>query len=169
MELENANLASTQQGRNRTLFKVGKVSTIMDTLPTFFAYYAGFIGNLYPFRRFYVIWVEICERRYLDSLPFSADFRYLGRDLRTGELELYPFRRFYAIWVEICDRWLLESLPFSPDLHHLGRDFQQAGSGISTFSDDFRYLGRFHHSSITKFSTLSYFLIRLGKQTNLFY
>ena len=37
-------------------------------------------GNLYPFRPFSAIWVEISGRRHQESLPFSAVFRCLGRD-----------------------------------------------------------------------------------------
>ena len=74
-------MASAQQEQNRMLFKAGKVSIIADTLPVFLHIMLDLLGFLYPFRRFYVIWVEICRRRPRESLPFSVDLRYLGRDL----------------------------------------------------------------------------------------
>ena len=36
-----------------------------------------------PFWQIFAVWVEIYDRRQLDSLPFSAVFHYLGRDLQT--------------------------------------------------------------------------------------
>ena len=59
-------------------------------------------GNLYLFRLIFAVWVEIYERRLLESLPF---------------------RVILAVWVEIYDRRLWESLPFSADFRCLGRDF----------------------------------------------
>ena len=40
----------------------------------------GSAGMLYLFRLIIAFWVEIYIRRLWDSLPFSADFRLLGRD-----------------------------------------------------------------------------------------
>lgn len=98
---------------------------------------------LYPFRPLSAFWVEIFKRRNLGSLPFSVNFRCLGRDLPTGgNWNLYPFRLFFAVWVEIHNRQLLESLPFSPVFRCLGRNFQPAAPGFSTFSPIFRCLGR---------------------------
>lgn len=77
------------------LFKAGKVSIIADTLPVFLHIMLDLLGFLYPFRRIYVIWVEICDRRLSESLPFSVDFRYLGREIQPGELEISTlFGRF---------------------------------------------------------------------------
>ena len=113
--------ASAQQGRNRMLFKAGKVSIITYTLPAFLHIMLDLLGFLYPFRRFYAIWVEICDRRNLESLPFSADFRYLGRDLRPAATGISTFFR---------------------DFRYLGRDLRPTELGISTLLAGLRYLGR---------------------------
>ena len=63
-------------------------------------------GSL-PFRLVFAVWVEICGRRHLESLPFSTDFRCLGRDMRpAGLVNLYLFQLIFAVWVEICGRGL---------------------------------------------------------------
>lgn len=50
-----------------------------------------------PFRPIFAVWVEISGRWDLESLPFSADFHCLGRDIRTVALGnstfLADFRR----------------------------------------------------------------------------
>ena len=83
--------ASAQLGRNRMLVKVGKVSIITDTLPVFLHIMLDLLGFLYPFRSISAIWVEICDRGNLESLPFSPILRYLGRDLRTAALGISTF------------------------------------------------------------------------------
>ena len=52
----------------------------------------GGAGNLYLFRLISAVWVEIYIRRLLESLPFSADFRCLGRDLWHPETNFLHFR-----------------------------------------------------------------------------
>ena len=76
---------------------------------------------LYPFRLIFAVWVEISARLHCDSLPFSADFRCLGRDFPKANPGISTL---------------------STDFCCLGRDFLQATSGISTFSADFLCLGR---------------------------
>lgn len=125
-------LASTQEGRNRKLFKAGKVSIITDTLPVF-AYYAGFIGISLPFHQFYVIWAEKCDRGNLESLPFRRVYVIWVEIYDRRYLESLPFRQISAIWVEKFDRRLQESLPFSAGFRCLGRDLRPAELGISTF------------------------------------
>ena len=50
-----------------------------------------------PFRLIFAVWVEICGRGHWESLPFSADFRCLGRDFPKADLGnstfLADFRR----------------------------------------------------------------------------
>lgn len=110
-------MASAQQGRNRMLFKVGKVSIITDTLPVFLHIMLDLLGFLYPFRPISAIWVEISNKLAQESLPFCT---------------------ISAVWVEICERRLLESLPFSTDFRCLGREIRPAATGISTLFDDFK-------------------------------
>ena len=74
---------------------------------------------LYPFRPISAFWVEIHERRHQESLPFSADFRYLGRDLQPAASGFSTF---------------------SADFRLLGRDFQPAAPGFSTI---FAYFPQF--------------------------
>lgn len=78
-----------------------------------------------PFWQIFAVWVEIFNRPLLESLPFSAVSRCLGRDLRPAATgNLYPFRLISPIWVEIYIQRLLESLPFSAVFRCLGRDLQ---------------------------------------------
>ena len=78
-----------------------------------------------PFWQIFAVWVEIYNKQTRDSLPFSDDFRCLGREIRPAATgNLYPFRQFFAVWVEISNRRLLESLPFSAVFRCLGRDLQ---------------------------------------------
>lgn len=59
------------------------------------AVWAGGTGILYPFRQFLAVWVEIYNKQTRDSLPFSDDFRCLGRDLHPAELGISTlFDRF---------------------------------------------------------------------------
>ena len=44
-----------------------------------------------PFRLISAVWVEIYIRRLWESLPFSADFRCLGRDLHPAALGISTF------------------------------------------------------------------------------
>ena len=153
---------SAQQGRNKTLFKAGKVSIIAVTLPAFcilcwiYWDFSTLFDRFYaigveicerrlqeslPFSGIFAVWVEICDRWLLESLPFSADFRYLGRDLRTGKLGISTLSPIFAVWVEISERRYLDSLPFSPILRYLGRDFRTAVLGISTLFDGFPLFG----------------------------
>lgn len=46
----------------------------------------GGYRNLYLFPGFSTFWVEISNRQYWESLPFSRDFRLLGRDFRMAEV-----------------------------------------------------------------------------------
>lgn len=113
-------MASAQQGRNRMLFKVGKVSIITDTLPVFLHIMLDLLGFLYPFRPISAILVEIYDRQLLKSLPFSADFRYLGRDFQQAGSGISTF--LY-------------------DFRCLGRDLRTAALGISTLFDRFPLFG----------------------------
>lgn len=113
-------MASAQQGRNRMLFKVGKVSIITDTLPVFLHIMLDLLGFLYPFRSISAIWVEICDRGNWESLPFSADFRCLGREIQPAATGISTF--LY-------------------DFRCLGRDLRTAVLGISTLFTDFMLFG----------------------------
>ena len=62
-------------------------------------------GILYLFRLFFAVWVEIYDRRLLESLPF---------------------RQVFAVWVEIPGRRNWDSLPFSAVFRCLGRDLRPA-------------------------------------------
>ncbi len=126
-------LASTQEGRNRKLFKAGKVSIIMDTIPAFLHIMLDLLGFLYPFRSISAIWVEICERGNLESLPFSTDLRCLGRDFQPATTGIST---------------LLAGL------RCLGREIRPAATGISTFLYDFRCLGRDLRTAALGISTL---------------
>ena len=90
--------------------------------------------NLYLFRLFPAIWVEISERQYWESLPFFRDFRLLGR----------YFQRQY---------W--ESLPFSQIFRLLGRDSRMAVAGFSTYFLVFRRLGRDFRTAVLGIFTFS--------------
>ena len=79
------------------------------------------------------VWAGSVSRRNWESLPFSADFRCLGRDLQPAELGISTF---------------------SADFPDLGRDFRTVAAGFSTFSADFRYLGRDFQPAATGISTL---------------
>lgn len=63
----------------------------------------------------------------------SADFRCLGRDIRTGTLGISTF---------------------SADFHCLGRDIRTVALGNSTFLADFRRLGRENKPHPVKFITM---------------
>ncbi len=76
------------------------------------AVWIGGTGNLYPFRQFLAVWVEIYNRRLLGVSTFSADFPDLGRDLHPAAT---GFSTFSAVF------------------HYLGRDLHPAATGISTF------------------------------------
>ena len=69
---------------------------------------------------FSTVWVEIYDRRLLESLPFSRDFCLLGRDSRMAVLGISTFLA---------------------DFRYLGRDLQPAALGISTFFPDFPPFG----------------------------
>ena len=120
-------------------------------------------GSL-PIRPIFAFWVEISGRWKLESLPFSADFRCLGRDMRpvevristfspdfcilgrdmrpAGLVNLYLFQLIFAVWVEISDKRHQESLPFWPIsavwVEISGRRHLES----LPFSADFRCLGR---------------------------
>ncbi|OKZ37578.1 MAG: hypothetical protein BHV86_03675 [Eshraghiella crossota] len=97
----------------------------------------------------------ISDKQHQEFLPFSADFRCLGREIRPAATgNLYPFRLFSAVWVEISQKQARESLPFSADFHCLGRDMRTATMGISTFLADFRRLGRENKPHPVKFITM---------------
>ena len=85
--------------------------------------------NLYPFRQFFAIWVEKCGRRKLESLPFSAFFRYLGRENK------------------------LESLPFSAVFRYLGRENNPTSQEISTYMRNIGVLGRKTRPAEVRIST----------------
>lgn len=135
-------MASAQQGRNKTLFKAGKVSIIADTLPAFFLHIMlDLLEFLYPFRPIFAVWVEISNKLAQESLPFctisAVWVEISGRRLQ----ESLPFSGIFAIWVDISRRRPRESLPFSPILCYLGRDFQPAATGISTLFAGFTLFG----------------------------
>ena len=102
------------------LFKAGKVSIITDTSPAFLHIMLDLLGFLYPFRPIFAFWVEIYIRRLLESLPFSAGFSCLGRDLHPAAAGISTF------------------LADFPDL---GRDSRPAALGISTFFGRFSPFG----------------------------
>ena len=132
-----------------------EISTLFRQKPLFGQRFPdGGAWNLYLFPAKAAVWVEISGRRSLESLPFSRDFRYLGRDFRQVEIGfsthfvgfpcfgqrfpdggawfLYPFPRFSLFQVENSGRWKLVSLPISSVSPVLGRDLRTAGLGFST-------------------------------------
>lgn len=104
------------------------------------------LGFLYPFRSISAIWVEICERGNLESLPFSTDLRCLGRDFQPATTGIST---------------LLAGL------RCLGREIRPAATGISTFLYDFRCLGRDLRTAALGISTLSPILCYLGRDLRL--
>ena len=94
----------------------------------------GGYRNLYLFPGFSAFWVEISKRRHQESLPFSRDFRLLGRDFQPAALGISTYFR---------------------DFHLLGRDSRMTATGFSTFSADFRRLGRDSRMTATEFSIKS--------------
>lgn len=85
----------------------------------------------------------------------SADFRCLGRGMRPGGTwNLYPFRLISTVWVEISGRGLSESLPFRLISAFWVEICGRGALGISTFSADFRRLGRENKPHPVKFITM---------------
>ena len=73
-----------------------------------------------PFRPIFAFWVEIYDRQLWESLPFSTDYRLLGRDLHPVALGISTFSAVFRL---------------------LGRDLHPAALGISTFLDRFPPFG----------------------------
>ncbi len=73
-----------------------------------------------PFWQIFAVWVEIYDRRQLDSLPFSAVSRCLGRDFQPTATGISTL---------------------SADFPDLGRDLHPAALGFSTLFGSFPLFG----------------------------
>lgn len=106
-------MASAQQGRNRMLFKAGKVSIIADTLPAFCILCWIYWDFSTLFADFRYLGREIRPAATGIS-TFSADFRCLGRDLRPVALGISTlFDRFqYSLATETYSCSLKLILPY---------------------------------------------------------